>query len=482
MLETKAITYQYRWFQSPLLLLILAAVAGMFWLPGISGISMPLRLVLLAQVILFILLLRRPVWAMAALIVGQLTASTYMFPILGLPISVRFFWTILALFLLVPILMKNGGIKLGSRAWRVIIPAVILFYIATISNFINVDPSITVKYLRTVATALVILFLLPATVNDEKDLKLLALVALITCSVSAVFALMQHFSYLGLPLYELFEGTLRGDRVSGLSESPVQLGYNLPIVLLPMLALFFTKGINANIRKLLPLLALLIVVALYFTFTRSGIYSLALGLVFIFFLMKGKYKKVFFLVALVLFGAFFCYVSAVDNRYAQGFSDESSAAGRLVLFQAGLNIALDNPVLGIGTDRFKEVSSEYASTINPGLMETQWAGSNLGSQEAHDDFIAIWASFGTLALLAFLWLFVGIFRNFLDAYRHSQTRFLKGFTLGCIGVVAAYIVNAAFHNVMYSSMLIWVLGGLSIASIKLASSQPVEKGRYDERP
>jgi len=212
-------------------------------------------------------------------------------------------------------------------------------------------------------------------------------------------------------------------------------------------------------------------VALYFTFTRSGIYSLAPGLLLIFLMMKGRSKMALLLVVLIVGAAFLYFVEASDNnRYSQGFGEDTSATGRLVLWQAGVKVASDNPVIGIGRDNFEKESLKYASVIDTELMATQDAGVALGQYEAHNDFITVWASYGTVALLVYLWLFVGAFRNFRDAYRRSRSRFIKGLAVGCIGALAAYIVNAATHNVMDSSMLLWILCGLSIATAKIALS------------
>jgi O-antigen ligase len=462
-----------RWFQNPALFPVAVALVGLCWLFSTGlGITVQLSVVLVAQTVCFILLLRRPVWAMAALIVGQLTACTYM---VGLPggtlISIRFLWTILALLLLLPVLRTQGGMELGNRARRILIPAVIFFCWVTMTMSINTDMASTMKQLREIATALVVLIVLPATIKNERDLKILALVALITCSISALFALQQRWT-MGFPGYTLYGSPIPYSRVQGLSESPVQLAFNLPIVLMPMVAMCFFKGVSSNTRKLLVLLAIVMTVALYFTLTRSGLYSLAPGLLLMFLLMKGRAKVGFLLAILILGVAFWGFIGmSENNRYSQGFGEESSAAGRLVLWQAGLRVAWDNPVVGIGRDNFEEESLKYAAVIDTELKTTQGAGRALGQYEAHNDFITIWASFGTVAILAYLWLFVGTFRNFVDAYRRSRSRFIKGLAIGCVGALGTYIVSAATHNVMDTSLLLWILCGLSIATTKIALSQ-----------
>ena len=482
-METQAIAYRPLSFQNHSLIrgTLVILVFTMFF-NSILRFPITLSVVLATQLVLFVLLLRRPIWAVAALIIGQLTVNNFAVPLGGVPVSIRFIWTILALLLLVPILYRKGGIKLGNRARRIILPAVIFFCWITITGAMNTDLSRVFQDLRMIAAWLVILILLPAVVKNERDIKRLALVALITCSVSAVFALQQHYqfldlSFLGLPTYAIY-GVYNGSdsyyRVSGLSESSVQLGFNLPMVLLPMVAIFFGKGLNSKYRKLILLLIIIMSAALYFTYTRSGIYSLAPGLVLMVFLMKGKAKKELFLILLILGAVFLLFVEIASNRYSEGFGEDSSSTGRLVLWQGGVNVAMDNPIIGIGSGRFEEASLAYASVIDTDLMQHETgAGRALGRYEAHNDFITVWASYGTVALLAFIWLTVGIFRNFLDAYRNSHTYFLKGFALGCFGAVAAYIVNAFTHNVLGTSMLIWILGGLSIATTKLTLSNKI---------
>jgi len=465
------IDYPARRLNTQFIFLTALSLVLMSWLGTTElGLSGPLSLVLAVQIMLFFALFNRPIWAMASLMVGQFTASGYMFSLTpDLDISIRFLWTILAVLLLVPIVKNRTGIKLGNGARRILIPAIIFFVLATIANAVNTDLTITLKYSRQSATALAILVLLPAVVENRRDIKLLSIVALVTCAISAAAAVMQHYSFLGTPVITLYDSNYSGARTPGLSESALHLAYYLPIILMPMVAIFFIKGVGSHTRMLLAFLAIVMVTALYFTFTRSGMYSLIPGALIMIFLMKGKAKKELLLVALILLGAFVYYADTQDNRYSQWFTDDSSAAARPVLWQAGISIAMDNPILGIGYYTFEETSLDYSSRINPVYLETQGAGGILGETEPHNDFVRVWLSFGTLALLAYLWLFVGIFRNFLVSYRQSKDRLLKGLALGCIGALITYIVNASLHNVMDSMWVLWILGGFSIAIVKLAT-------------
>jgi O-antigen ligase len=439
----------------------------------LSGSSWIFYLVVLVQVILFLLLFKRPVWAVASLIVGQLTVSSFKFSIVGIPMSLRLFWAILAILLLLPLLLYQGRrLEFGGRVRYVLIPALLFFALATISNLTNTDLYTSVRYLREPVTALAILMLVPAAVRDESDLKTLSIVAVVTCVASAAVALLQHYtSTSAFSLY--FSGAAENVRVTGLTGGAYAIGYMFPAVLLPMVAVLFLKGARPGPRVLLLVCAAVIAAGLYFSYTRSGVYFLAAGLLVVGFYMTGKAKRQLLLLCFIGFAIFFVSVSLAGNRYVQGFSKEGSAAGRLVLWQAALNIASDHPILGIGVGQFEQVSQNYASTVSLSSKETLGAESVLGVYQAHNDYLTIWSSFGVLALLVYLWLMLGIFINFLIAYRRSRTRFLRAFTLGSIGAMVALALYSAVQNLLDSSMLMWVFGGLSIAAARMASPRLV---------
>lgn len=448
--------------------IIYAVLSVLFvtWLGMQVGLWTILTALLIIQLIMFLMAFRRPVWALAALLVGQFTAGSFMLDIGSTTITIRLLWTIMAVVLLFPLLRARGNIKIGSRARNIIIPAVIFYCLATVANSVNLDMDSVFQYLRTGATALAIIFFLPAAVKDEKDLRLLTIVVLVTCTISALAAIGQHYRGLGLPVYSL--GGLRGNRASGLAEGAIYLGYELPLVILPVLAVLLLKGVSSQAQKILPVLLLVMLAGLYFTFTRSGMYALAPGILIMFFLLRGKMKKVLFGVLVVLGVGFLLYTNMMGNRYSQGFAEESSAAGRLVLWQAGVMIAMDNPLFGIGQGMFVEISQAYSSAIEEG--EVEGALGALGVEQAHNDFIRVWVSFGTFALLAYLWLFINIFRNFLYGFRRARGLFVKAIAFGGCGALMAYIVNAFSHNLMDSVPLIWILAGFSVAVAKLSES------------
>ena len=456
-------------------LMVSVLLSTLFRLPLILG------LIFGAQLVLLSLAVYRKVFIVASLLVGQLTASNYMISVGGTPVSIRFIWTIIAAIMLIYLYSKEKKSFLGKWGWKVMTPAIVLVLFGTISNSINTDMSYTLQYLRTAATSLVIILMVPAVVEEEEDFKILGLVALTTCIISGFFAIMQRYNIDFLPMKLSILGTngLLKTRAMGLNDNPVDLSFTLPLVLIPALTLLFFNVVNSRYKVWYILALVAMVVGEYVTYTRSGMYAMAAALVALPLFMRSKHKWHIFAVVLVVIMAFVMYTDMKANRYTKGVSNESSAAGRLVLWQAGAKIAMSSPIIGIGGRAFKAASAQYLNevTYNADVVQPTDV---LGLEQPHNDFLRIWVSYGTIALIAFIWLIISIFRNFIVSYHALSTNLVKGLALGCFAAFVAYSVNAFTHNVIDEVSLIWVFGGLSIALCKLAVTQKQKQLKASE--
>ncbi|OGO31577.1 MAG: hypothetical protein A2Z29_02805 [Chloroflexi bacterium RBG_16_56_11] len=453
------------------LIVSLFACIGLTLILTVIGFTTILSLILAAQIVCLFLAFYRPVWAVAALIIQQLTASNFMYYISATPVSIRFTWAVLALLMMMTLVRREGGLVLGKGARRILLPAVIFLAISIIANIVNTDMAYTLESVRQVATSLIIIIIIPAVIKNKQDLKLLGIVAFATGAASGLFALSQHFHFKFLPIANtILGGNFNGRRVMGLNDSPVDLSFTLPMLIIPITAVFLLKGFNPRFRLWAVVAIFVMTAATYYTWTRSGLYSLGAGLLVMLFFIRSQVKKEMVLAVILVCVSFVIYSDIKQNRYSKGFAEEDSAASRLVLWEAGISIAMDYPVLGIGHRGFKEMSQAYLSTIeyDPKVVN---ATEVLGVEQPHNDIIWVWISYGTPALIAFLLLLISIFVNFFQAYRRSSNPLVMGIALGCFAAMITYIINAATHNVMDQVVFIWILAGLSIATLKLASAE-----------
>ena len=139
-----------------------------------------------------------------------------------------------------------------------------------------------------------------------------------------------------------------------------------------------------------------------------------------------------------LIGGVALVVAAVGGwftmRYPEGRNDQlgNTLRDRLVLMNAGLEMAEEAPVFGIGVDRFYESSPRYVgANEKPGLVP----------ENAHNNFIQVLAEQGIAGLLALLWMLWTVLSGGLRAQRHQPTTLRAGLLLGMTVCVATWLTG-----------------------------------------
>ena len=442
------------------------------------------RILLTVQFVFFFLGVRRPVWILAALMVSEMSILNYMYEFGSFQISNRLVLTLASVPVVLPYVLQRPD--LGPKAKSMVLVALGFFLVATFANLVASDAGYVLKFSRFLITGLIALILVPAVVNSRDDVRDLSLVVLVIGSASAVVAVLQHYSqFTDAPLYQAVPhaGTAGdtflswGGRALGLTENPIYITSSLLFFAMFLLGVVLLGNLEPRVRLLFTAILMVTAVALFFSYTRSWTFSAALGLLAMVLVYRGRYSREFVILLILAAGFFLYWSDAQSNRYTMDASSDSSAATRPVLWEAGLNIALDNPILGVGHDKFLELSPEYASKIDRSLLERQDAASALGRYQPHNDYLNVWLSFGTGALVLYLALLVLSIKNYLEAFFKTNEPLLKGLALGGLGAVLAFGVNSGFHNLFDSTLTVWLLAGFSLALTKLVIVDPPRRRR-----
>ena len=431
--------------------------------------------VIVAMEMIFLLMaIRNPLWVLGAIVLSELTIKNYFLDVAGTQISTRLFISLVAFLIAVPVLVRPPD--LGPRARPVLMSLTAFAVIAVIASMASSDGAYVFKFGRYLATGCIATVLFATLIRTREDVAQVAEVALVVGLASAAAAVLQHFEFRGAPVFavvpnDVFRDGLAawGGRALGLTEHPVYLTNDLFVLLFPLVALIILRAVPE--RSLLSLAALLLIVlaALYFTQTRSWVYSAGLATVAMAMVASGRMRQELLVVLVIAAGGFWYWSERTGSRYTMGPSSDDSAATRPVLWSAALNIALDNPVLGVGHDSFLDLSPQYADRIDSGLLQRQGAGSALGTYTPHNDFLNVWLSFGTLALFAYIGLIWFSASNFVHAYRTFADPSLQALALGSFGTIVAFSANSLFHNFFDSTLVVWMLAGFSIALCSVAA-------------
>ena len=441
-------------------------------------------ILLIVQAIFFVMGVRRPVWLLAAVMISELTIANYMYEFGSFKISHRLILTLACVPVVLPHVIRRPD--LGPRARSMILAALGFFLVSTFANAVAADGGYVLKFARYLITGLIVLVLAPAVVFNRDDARDLSLVVLVVGAASALVAVLQHYSsFTDAPLYQVvphagLEGTTFeswGSRAMGLAESPIYITSSLLFFMMFLLGVVLLADLEPRVRFLLTAILMMTAAALFFSYSRSWIYSAAFALLPMALVYRGQYRRELWLLVILGGTAFLYYSDLQNNRYTLDANSDDSAATRPVLFEAGLNIAMDNPILGVGHNKFLELSPEYASKIDESLLERQGAGKALGKYQPHNDFLNVWLSFGTGALVLYLALFVLSIKNYLEVFFRTAEPLLKGLALGGLGAVLAFAANSAFHNLFDSTLLVWLLAGISLALSKLVMAEPSRQKR-----
>ncbi|HXG41160.1 MAG TPA: O-antigen ligase family protein [Dehalococcoidia bacterium] len=420
-----------------------------------------------AIAVLLALGVARPVWAAAAVVVLELTIGNYMVTLAGTQVSLRLVTTGAALLLSLYHLLRGARLQGGL----LLLLSLAFLGVCGATAYLNTDPAQAFKALRFLATGLAAAVALAVGVQSRDDLRLLLWVGLVTCLLSALAAVSQHYNPIfgtplvvtlpyraGGPVFEDFAG-----RAIGLAENPLHLADDMMLGLLVLTGVFVSVTLSLRQRWALALSALLLLAALYFSYTRS--WPLAAGVGALAFLAyRGPYRRDVWL-GLLLVAAAVIYVSDVRaNRYT--VTEDDSTLSRPILWQAATWMALEHPYLGVGPGRFVQLAPDYQTAVDPELLRRErqmGTGSVLGIYTPHNDYLNVWVTYGLPALGLYLALLVATGLRLLRAYRLARDALLQGVVLGLLAALMAYAVNSAFHNYFDSAITLWLLVGAAAA-------------------
>jgi probable O-glycosylation ligase (exosortase A-associated) len=246
-------------------------------------------------------------------------------------------------------------------------------------------------------------------------------------------------------------------------------------IVIPFCLFLLLDRPGARQKMLLFAVLVFLVLCVIGTSSRGG--TVALACVALYFWLGSKKKLLTAFGLGVLVGAILTF--APDNYFERmhkikNYEDDGSAQGRLMAWRAGVRMALDHPLMGVGAGHFGvKYGVEYRP---PGISPTA-----IPWQTAHSIYFLTLGELGFPGLTLVLWFFGS---NFLANVRLSREMSLcrgeEGVRatnlLRCLNAsLLAFAINGAFLSAIYSPH-IFVLGGLHAAArrwVREQSSTPV---------
>ena len=326
--------------------------------------------------------------------------------------------------------------------------------------------------------ASLVLFLATANViGDRDELKAVLGVIVVSVSLQGLIAVLQHLSNstLGLELFgaprilESYAGLSKVSRSGGTLGHPNSLALYMDLFLPLSVSLFLCPSLRSK-RLLIGPGALLGALGLVSTLSRGGL--LATGFAIIAVLLFhwrrriGLVRSSFALLTLLTLAG--VLILATPNPIQKRFStyDFGAAYGRYSLAGVAVNVIRENPLLGVGLNRFTEAARLLDNS--PERIVTLW------NAPVHNLFLFITGETGILGLSAFL-LLLGVALRSLKAPLNSHDSLIVYAGFGVLMGFMAFLVHCLVDYVHWTRFNpFWFLAGFALSLGRIARQTPRE--------
>ena len=365
--------------------------------------------------------------------------------------------------LLVAVILSRllRGSKFDTNKWsrRILWASLGILVNATIVHIIfarNMEVSSSAYFL--LAKFVLLFWMIALTIKDKKDFNIV------------IMSMVMGAAYIGYEATVNDRGRLRADRLEGIG-APGANGANqcasLMVTMLPLVGTIFISGSRKQRLLMLPIAPMIINVILLCNSRGAFLAAIAGGMVFVLVAPSRVRKQAMYVFGLGIIATWFMLN---DPRILERFSTvlaseeerDSSAAGRLDYWKAGIRMISDYP-MGAGGDGFKRVHGpKYIQEVS---------GAEFGARSVHNGYIneaCEWGIQGIILRLSFvgsaLWIFISVSRR---CSRNGETSHAM---IGCTfaASMTGFLVTSMFGDYMDAEWGYWMVA-LAIGYLKVFS-------------
>jgi O-antigen ligase len=354
-------------------------------------------------------------------------------------------------------------VLLREQRGRILVVAALMLWILLSLSWAP-KPGIAGSIVSEWLTAGVLFTLIVTTVGGRRAVKLVLIAFVVGAVVSVVLGLTGLVSNNLYSSATAFETAGQSARLRGGSGDPNFLAAGLvPAIVIAAALLVSTRKVWMRLL-LIPTIGLLMV-GFVATESRGGLLAAVVALLVSLIIGRRRAQLAAGIVAIVGVAAIFFAVSPGSWHRITGF--DSQGNGRADLWQVGVEIAEDHPVVGVGVANFRAVSPNYVR--RPGELKYV----NLIAERplvVHNAYLQTLTELGLVGLGLFLTIIFSSLRAALLAAREfERTRRMDMATLSrALFVAIIAMLTASFFISSEIDPRMWALFALGPALLVIA--------------
>jgi putative inorganic carbon (HCO3(-)) transporter len=332
-----------------------------------------------------------------------------------------------------------------------------LAYLAVVALSVGLAPrlSTAVIDLITVASSVLVYYLVVYLVQDVRQARNLVITLLATAAGLAAFGLLERFTGYSI-LGRLTNTWAAGVRVRGTFNDP-----NIFAAYLMTAGAFAAPVVLESRRRLLRWggLALIVLIggSLFVTFSRGAWLGSAVAALIILVLSRLDARAkiaILLIVALAVPLAF----AALPQRFLESkltnLGQDPSAQARVLMAESAWRIVQDHP-WGVGIGAYPDVFPAYRfGSVRAGLIES------------HTAYLTLLVEIGFFGLILFLWMLCAFAVRAVSALPSIEDPAAHAVLLGAFAAFAAVSTEAFFYS-LESFKLWWLAMGVGMAIVQI---------------
>ncbi len=335
---------------------------------------------------------------------------------------------------------------------------VVLFGISVILGVLAAaDKADAVRIAIIAVTALIFLLITAISLDSEQKLKSFLKIMAGAIAITAIVAIIQRL--MGIEVDAEFVDLSMNEGMPGRVYSTMENPNNYAELLVLFIPFLFALFIDAKGRwkKLFwAAVAVITVVALVMTYSRSCYVAIALAAVI--FILVYDYRLIFPLICIAIAAVPFLPETVMNRIFTIGSLQDSSNSYRLYIWDTCVNLIVNYGVsgLGIGPEAFARFYKPIAHTAA------------VKAPHSHMLYMELVLEYGILGFIGFFGYYIRIIRKGIKCLKYSNKNQRAFVAAGLSALISICFVSAAEYIWFYPRDMFahFIVMGLLIATVK----------------